>query len=166
MGDVTRNPAVGSPPRTVQNTVHNPAAIMNYKSFMGQVQHRLEMDELGPAVRATRATLTTLGERIDKGEATDLASPLPMEVDRYLAEAESGQRFSFDEFLDRVAEREGVDRSAANYHAKQIVALVGEIVPPGNIEKARNQLPDDFEPLFEFVDMAAEEEANSAQDTQ
>jgi len=125
---------------------------MNYKTFMGQAQHRLELDELGPAVRVTRAVLTTLGERIDPGEATDLASPLPMEVDRYLTEGATRETFSFDEFLDRVGERAGVERSAANYYAQTIIGLVSEVVPPGNIEKVRNQLPEAFEPIFQFVD--------------
>ncbi|ARS91031.1 DUF2267 domain-containing protein [Natrarchaeobaculum aegyptiacum] len=125
---------------------------MNYKEFVGQVQHRLEYAQFGQAVRATRAVLTTLGERLQEGEATDLASPLPMEIDRYLTEAEHGQRFDYPEFLDRVAEREGVDRSDANYHAQQLMAVVAEIVPPGNIEKVDGQLPDDFDQLFALIE--------------
>ncbi|MXV64065.1 DUF2267 domain-containing protein [Natronorubrum sp. JWXQ-INN-674] len=125
---------------------------MNYKQFVGQVQHRLEYAQFGQAVRASRAVLTTLGERLQEGEATDLASPLPMEIDRYLTEAEHGQRFDYGEFLDRVAEREGVDRSDANYHAQQLLAVIAEIVPHGNLEKVRNQLPDEYEPLFELID--------------
>lgn len=129
---------------------------MNYKDFIGQVQHRLSLAEYGPAVRATRAVLTTLGERIDEGEATDLASPLPMEIDRFLATAEHGQRFDYNEFLDRVAERAEVDKPDANYHAQQVLAVVAEIVPPGNIEKVRNMLPDDFEPLFAGIAIGQE----------
>lgn len=129
---------------------------MNYKDFVGQVQHRLEYAQFGQAVRATRAVLTTLGERLQKGEATDLASPLPMEIDRYLTEAEHGQRFDYQEFLDRIAERGGGDRADANYRAQQVVALVAEVVPPGNVEKARAQLPDDFDPLFELIEAETE----------
>lgn len=125
---------------------------MNYKAFVGQVQHRLELGTFGEAVRATRATLTTLGERLHEGEATDLASPLPMEIDRYITEAENGQRFDYDEFLDRVADREGIDRADANYHAQQIVAVVAEVVPPGNLEKARNGLPEEYDALFELIE--------------
>ncbi|THE66506.1 DUF2267 domain-containing protein [Salinadaptatus halalkaliphilus] len=125
---------------------------MNYKEFVGQVQHRLEYAEFGQAVRATRAVLTTLGERLQEGEATDIASPLPMEIDRYLTEAEHGQRFDYQEFLDRVAEREGVDRSDANYHSQQLLAVVADVVPPGNIEKVDGQLPEDFDGLFELID--------------
>ncbi|QFU84173.1 DUF2267 domain-containing protein [Natronorubrum aibiense] len=129
---------------------------MNYKEFVGQVQHRLEYAEFGRAVRATRAVLTTLGERLQEGEATDLASPLPMEIDRYLTEADHGQRFDYQEFLDRVADREGVDRADANYHAQQLLAVVGEVVPAGNLEKIDAQLPEEFDPLFELVETAAE----------
>ncbi|RQG98059.1 DUF2267 domain-containing protein [Natrarchaeobius chitinivorans] len=125
---------------------------MNYKEFVGQVQHRLEYAQFGHAVRATRAVLTTLGERLQEGEATDLASPLPMEIDRYLVAAEHGQRFDYEEFLDRVAEREGVDRADANYHAQQLLAVVAEVVPPGNVEKVEGQLPEDYEGLFELID--------------
>ncbi|SIR76300.1 DUF2267 domain-containing protein [Natronorubrum thiooxidans] len=129
---------------------------MNYKEFIGQVQHRLEYAQFGQAVRATRAVLTTLGERLQEGEATDLASPLPMEIDRYLIDAEHGQRFDYQAFLDRIAEREGVDRPDANYHAQQLLAVVGEIVPAGNLEKVNNQLPEDFDPLFELIEAPEE----------
>lgn len=125
---------------------------MNYKEFTGQIQHRLELDELGPAVRATRATLTTLGERLHPGEATDLASPLPMEIDRFLIEADGGQSFSYDEFLDRVSERAEVERPEANYYAQTVIGFVSEIVPPANIDNARDQLPAEFDPLFNFVE--------------
>ncbi|MFP9060980.1 DUF2267 domain-containing protein [Natrialbaceae archaeon A-chndr2] len=127
---------------------------MKYKEFVGQVQHSLEFAEMGPAVRATRAVLTTLGERLHEGEATDLASPLPMEIDRYLTEAEHGQRFDYQEFLDRIAEREGksVDRSDANYHAQQVLTVVADVVPPGNVTKVRDGLPEDYEKLFAQVD--------------
>ena len=129
---------------------------MNYKEFVGQVQHRLEYAEFGRAVRATRAVLTTLGERLHEGEATDLASPLPMEIDRYLIEADHGQRFDYREFLDRVADREGVDRADANYHAQQVLAVVAEDVPAGNVEKVRNQLPEEFDRLFEPIETVEE----------
>jgi len=131
---------------------------MKYGEFVGQVQHRLEFAEQGRAVRATRATLTTLGERLQEGEAKDLAGPLPMEIDRYLLTAESGQRFDLSEFDRRVADREGIAESDARYHAKVLVALVSEVVPAGEIEQVRNQLPEAFDTLFEFVNHPLETE--------
>ncbi|WP_436929458.1 DUF2267 domain-containing protein [Halosimplex halobium] len=138
---------------------------MNFDEFTGAVQHRLELPGTGEAVRATRATLTTLGERIQEGEATDLAGPLPMEVDFYLtgAVAEHGQHFDWDEFLDRVADREGQtapdDRADVAHHARTVVAVVAEAVPEGQLDQLRDQLPADegWADLFELVDGAAAE---------
>lgn len=79
-----------------------------------------------------------------------------MEINRYLLEADSGQRFDFEEFVDRVAEREGRtdpgDRGEVVYHARVIVDLVNEVVPAGEMEQVRGQLPADFDDLFELVD--------------
>ena len=131
---------------------------MKFNEFVGQVQHRLEMSTQGEAVRATRAVLTTLGERLQKGEATDLAGPLPMEIDYYLDSADHGQRFDYDEFVDRVTERANADRSDAVYYAKVVVGLVSELVPAGEIEQVRAQLPIEFDDLFQFVDAEEVEE--------
>lgn len=127
---------------------------MNYETFVGEVQHRLDLGTRGEAVRATRATLTTLGERLGAGEATDLAGPLPMEIDYYLEDAASGQQFSFDEFLERVAERSNVDQSTAAFQAQAIVDLLSEVEPGGQMRDVREQLPESYAPLFEFVEQA------------
>ncbi|MGA9399563.1 DUF2267 domain-containing protein [Haladaptatus sp.] len=124
---------------------------MDYSEFIGQVQHRLKLGKQGQAVRAIRATLTTLGERLQAGEAKDLAGPLPMEIDWYLIHAESGERFHFDEFVSRVAEREGIDDGDALFHAKGVMSLVAEVVPEGEFEQIRGQLPEEYDPLFELV---------------
>lgn len=129
---------------------------MDFDTFTGQVQHRLELSSTGEALRAVRATLTTLGERIQAGEASDLASPLPMEIDRYLRDAESGQRFDYDEFVERVWSREEMsdpdDRADAAYHAQVVLAVVAETVPETEMKQVRGQLPAEFDPLFELVD--------------
>jgi len=127
---------------------------MKYHELITTVQDRLELPTQGEAVRATRAVLTPLGERIQPEEANDLASPLPMEIDRYLREADSGQRFSFEEYLDRVGEREGVETRTALHHAQRVVELVSEVVPSGELKQVRAQLPADFDELFDRVDEA------------
>ena len=75
-----------------------------------------------------------------------------MEIDRFLREADSGQRFSFEEYLDRVGEIEGVDDRTALHHAQRIIALVSEVVPAGELRQVRAQLPPDFDELFGRVD--------------
>jgi uncharacterized protein (DUF2267 family) len=127
---------------------------MKYNAFVTEVQKRLELATQGDAVRASRAVLTSLGERLQADEATDLASPLPMEIDRYLRAADSGQRFSFEEYLDRVGEREGVETRTALHHAQRVVELVSEVVPSGELKQVRAQLPADFDELFDRVDEA------------
>ncbi|MFC6719322.1 DUF2267 domain-containing protein [Natrialbaceae archaeon GCM10025810] len=139
----------------------------SYNDFVGEVQHRIEAGTQAEAIPTTRSVLQTLGERIQEGSATDIAGPLPMEVDRYLLEVEHGQQFDFDEFVDRVVERmtsEGldletpygqpsaVDESEAVYRSEAVVALLGEVVPGGEVANVEEQLPDDFDDLFEFVD--------------
>ncbi|RDI70221.1 DUF2267 domain-containing protein [Halopelagius longus] len=129
---------------------------MDYDSFLGQVQNELELSSTGEAARATRAVLTTLGERLEGGEASDLAAPLPMEIDRFLLEAESGQQFDYDEFVDRVVEREGEDRSEAAYHAQAVLDVVSETVPEGELEEVKAQLPPEYEDLFEVAERATD----------
>lgn len=131
---------------------------MNFDDFTGQVQSRLQHPSTGEALRSIRATLTTLGERLQEDEASDLAAPLPVEIDRYVLDAESGQRFDRDEFVSRVWEREGMtdpnDRADAAYHAQVVVDVLSDCVPPGELSDVRDQLPadEDWDALFELVD--------------
>src|SRR6056297_2708560 len=103
---------------------------MNFDQFTGEVQHRLELPGTGEAVRATRATMMTLGQRIPAENAEDLAASLPIEVKWYLTDAveEHGERFDWSTFLERVAEIEQADPADAAYHSRLIVDLVRECV--------------------------------------
>ncbi len=49
---------------------------MQFHEFLGQVQNRARLSSLGDADMITRATLTTLRERLAGGEPKDLASRL------------------------------------------------------------------------------------------
>src|SRR6056297_1114869 len=117
---------------------------MNFDEFTGTIQHRLELPGTGETVRAIRATLMTLGQRIPAGNAEDLAASLPLEVKWYLTGAVSdhGQRFDWQTFVTRVSEIEGSDRSEAAYHAQIIIDLVGSIVPDSDLQQLRDQLPE------------------------
>ncbi len=52
---------------------------MQYDEFIGQVQHRARLANSEQAVRATRATLETLGRRLFGGEMAHVRSQLPPE---------------------------------------------------------------------------------------
>ena len=143
---------------------------MKFDEFTGQVQHRLELPDTGRTVRAIRATLMTLGQRIPEGNAEDLAGSLPLEIRWYLTGAvhEHGQRFDWQEFVTRVSEIEGpgVDKPEAAYHARVIVDLVREVVPPSDFQQLRDQLPEgdeNWRKLFELVDSGGWGDAQEAQ---
>jgi uncharacterized protein (DUF2267 family) len=131
---------------------------MKFTEFVGQVQHRLELPGEGEAVRATRAVLQTLGERLQAGQATDLAGPLPMEIDYYLESADHGQRFDYDEFVERVADRANLDRSDANHYGQIVVGLVSELVSRAEVEEVRAGLTTDYDDLFALIDAEEVEE--------
>jgi uncharacterized protein (DUF2267 family) len=132
---------------------------MNFDEFTGEVQHRLELAGTGEAVRAIRATLLPLGERLAEGNAADLAASLPMEIKWYLTGAvtEHGQHFDWHEYLERVSEIEQSDPADAAYHARVVIDLVESLVPASDFQQLRDSLPesDDDEHwgnLFELVD--------------
>ena len=135
--------------------------VMNFDEFTGTIQHRLELPDTGRTVRAIRATLMTLGQRIPEENAEDFAASLPLEIKWYMTGAvhEHGQRFDWSEFVSRVSEieGEGVDAPEAAFHARIIIDLVETVVPPSDFQQLRNQLPEseddeNWRELFEIVD--------------
>ncbi len=70
----------------------------------------------------------------------------------FLKSADHGQRFDWDEFVDRVCDRADVEESDAVFYAQAIVALVGDLVPRSELDDVRNSLPDEeFDNLFGLV---------------
>lgn len=145
---------------------------MNFDQFVGQVQHRLQLSDTGRALRAIRATLYTLGHRIPEDNAEDLAANLPLEIQWYMTGAvnEHGQRFDWQEFVERVSELERVDPPDAAYHARVVIDLIHEIVPPSDFRQLRDMLPEaeqdeNWQKLFELVDAGGwQERRESGQD--
>jgi uncharacterized protein (DUF2267 family) len=122
---------------------------MTYDEFMGQVQNRARLGSTGDAVRATRATLEVLAQRLYGGEAEDLAAQLPHEIQPFLEKTGPSEDFGVDEFFRRVSEVESVDLPEAVYHARAVVSVLRDAVTPGEIEDMRAQLPGEYDPLFE-----------------
>ncbi|MDS0280980.1 DUF2267 domain-containing protein [Haloarcula onubensis] len=132
---------------------------MNFDEFTGTAQHRLELAGTGETLRAIRAALLPLGERLPSGHAADLAASLPIEIKWYMTGGvhEHGQRFDWPEYLTRVSDIEGTDRADAAYHARVVIDLVSEVVPPSDFQQLRDELPgsegaENWGNLFEVVD--------------
>jgi uncharacterized protein (DUF2267 family) len=93
----------------------------------------------------TRATLRTLAERIDAGEARGLAAQLPEQLRAYLfAPSETGHRFGLDIFVDRVRGRAETDEASAKAAVRAVFDTLREGVTPGEYDDVIGQLPAEF----------------------
>lgn len=120
---------------------------MKYEEIIALVSERTALFE-GEATALTRATLATLAERISGGEARDLAAELPGPLqDTLLPTNEEAEAFGFDEFVNRVAERSGLDPAVAETGVVAVMATLRDAVTPGEFEDVLSQLPQDFQRL-------------------
>lgn len=116
---------------------------MDYDEYLGELQHRAELPSQGEADRVARAVLTTLGERITEGEAGNLASQLPREIDRYPEDADSGQQFDFSTFTERVADRAETEQSEAAFLAQVGMDVTTDAMDTGELQDIVTQFPQD-----------------------
>lgn len=103
---------------------------------------------------AATATLRTFGERLSEGEAADLATYLPPSfADPLVAAApKTPPAFSVDEFVERIAEQEGIDEETAERHASAVLGVVAEAAGESELRAAQSQLPDEYLELFDRPD--------------
>jgi uncharacterized protein (DUF2267 family) len=113
---------------------------------LGEIARVARIDRAA-AERAARAVLQTLAERLSKGKARDLASRLPAPLAAWLHTTTDAEPFGYDEFLRRVAEREGVDIETAARHARAVFWALGGQVGADEAEALAAELPQDFAPL-------------------
>jgi uncharacterized protein (DUF2267 family) len=136
-----------------------------YERFITTIQQRAGIS-WEKAERAARATLETLAERISPGaardllvrgseitgllaerlaggEVDDLIEVLPEELRPALERGKSrkAQRLSLDEFVARVAEREGVSAEEALDHAQAVFTTLREAVPDREFSDVLAELP-------------------------
>ena len=122
---------------------------MQTEEFLGQVQNKAHLATLGEAVRATRATLETLAERLGPDDTRHLAARLPHEIQLFFSEGlPVPEPFSSDEFLLRVCAREGIDLPLSTNHARAVIEVLTQAVSPGETIDALDRLPDDYRRLF------------------
>jgi uncharacterized protein (DUF2267 family) len=100
------------------------------------------------AERATRATLETLGARIDRGEAQQIAAMLPPELAPFVATDGPAERFDVDEFLRRVAEREGGGNiDEIERHVRAVFDVLREVLEK-EFDDLTAELPKDYEAVL------------------
>jgi uncharacterized protein (DUF2267 family) len=122
---------------------------MDYETFEKTVAIRAGV----PPERARaliRATLDTLGERLTRGEAYDLAAQLPGELKEWLNTAEpEAERFGLDEFVSRVSRRAGATPEDARAGARAVFTTLRDAVTSGEFQDVMSQLPQEFSQLLE-----------------
>jgi uncharacterized protein (DUF2267 family) len=118
---------------------------MRYQEIIARVAERSGLFE-GEAAELTHATLATLAECITGDEARALANRLPGPMqDDLLPTNERAQVFSFDEFVNRVAQRCRRDPSASKDAVEIVLATLREALPPGELDDVLSHLPRDFQ---------------------
>ncbi|WBB53476.1 DUF2267 domain-containing protein [Verrucosispora sp. WMMD573] len=97
------------------------------------------------ATAIARATLTTLAERIDGGEARDLAGHLPEGLRAYaFGPHEDAERFGLDVFVQRVGGRADVDPDLAAAGIRAVLDTIREAVEAGQYDDVIAFLPAEF----------------------
>ncbi|HXF65018.1 MAG TPA: DUF2267 domain-containing protein [Caldilineaceae bacterium] len=129
---------------------------MQYDDFVRRVQEEAGLETSEEALRLTEAVLATLGERLYRSEQSDLAAQLPRGIKEFLVakqppETTRGdvQRFSLEEFYNRVGARTGLRYARAVEQTQAVMAVLQEAVTPGEIEDILQELPAEYQKLFE-----------------
>ena len=122
---------------------------MEYHQFLKEVQEKAMLESRDEALRATRATLETLGERLMGGEKDDLASQLPRELQESLQHvSEASKKMNLEEFIQTVGEKEGISIGRPRDHIQAVIQVLREAVSPGEFQDVMAQLPDEYRDLF------------------
>ena len=123
---------------------------MKFGEFMKDVRERTGLDE-EQAEKAVRATLNTLAQRLAGGEPHDLASQLPQELKETVeltASEGAGVRWDADEFVAKVAAREGCSPEQAREHVRAIFAALRDAITPGELDDITSQLDRSYRALL------------------
>ncbi len=99
------------------------------------------------AERSAQAVLKTLAERLPRGEARHILAELPAELKPWVYTEADAEGFGIDEFLERVAKREGTDIETALRHARAVFAALGRALDADAVAHLAASLPQTFEPL-------------------
>jgi uncharacterized protein (DUF2267 family) len=122
--------------------------VMPAEELLRRVAERAGLDVDG-ARQATDAVLETLAERIAGGEVKDLIASLSPELHPPLRKGNelshgAARPMSVDEFVRRVAEREGVTPPVALEHARVVFATLREALPEKEFFDVTAQLPSNY----------------------
>jgi uncharacterized protein (DUF2267 family) len=120
---------------------------MKDDELISAIRKNSDLDSPQDVEKAAHATLTVLGQRLAGGQPLHLGAQLPTSFAQDLAVVGEGERFSLDEFYERVAREEGTGKDDARRHARAVMAGVKSAVDRNEYEKMLSQLPSDYADL-------------------
>jgi uncharacterized protein (DUF2267 family) len=122
---------------------------MQFDDFITRVQEQARLDTRDESIRITRAVLETLGERLDRKVRNGLEAQLPNELkDFLLARVEHSDQYDLQEFYNRIGARADLKYGDATERTRQVIAVLREAVPGGEIEDILEDLPPEYGKLF------------------
>lgn len=125
---------------------------MQYKEFITSFMSYNGISTESEAVNSVRSVLTTLAERLQGGAANHVASQLPDELKVFMSGNPESIRYTYQEFLQKVAERENSDIRDASEHIKGVFSLIYQSISPGEFKHLMDQLPSEYKPLFDSIE--------------
>lgn len=120
---------------------------MEYEQIIEVIQRAAGGLGNAAAERAAKAALQTLAERLSRGEARHILRELPAELKPWAWTDNDAAAFGIDEFLGRVAAREGTDIETALVHARAVFFALGVALSPEAAGHLAAALPQTFAPL-------------------
>lgn len=122
---------------------------MQFDDFVTRVQEQTRLDTRDEAIQITRAVLETLGERLDRRVRNGVEAQLPNELKEFLlARAEHGEQYDVPEFYNRVGARADLTYGNAMERTRQVISVLREAIPDGEIEDILEDLPPEYGGLF------------------
>jgi uncharacterized protein (DUF2267 family) len=121
---------------------------MEYEEFIEVVRQSSGGLSAETAERATQATLQTLAERLPRDEDRHILQELPAELHPWIHTETAPEKLGLDEFLDRVAKREGTDTETALRHARAVFFALGRALSADVVAHMTAVLPRRLDPLL------------------
>jgi uncharacterized protein (DUF2267 family) len=120
---------------------------MDRREFIDIVARAISGDA-DTAELAVHAVLQTLGERFGADENRQLVTELPPELGPWLYTAGPAQRFDAEEFVRRVAEREGTDPATAERHVRAVLIALSRAMSDDEYRDLKGRLSKEYAPLL------------------
>ena len=122
---------------------------MQFDDFITRVQEQAGLNTPDEAINITRAVLETLGERLDRKVRNGLEAQLPNELKEFLlGRVEHSDQYDLQEFYNRVGARADLKYGDAVERTRQVISVLRQAVPGGEIEDILEDLSPEFGELF------------------